>query len=99
MSQKISVRVPNDLWHWIQVNTGSKPVSSVVVEALSRLKSGSGQRNQLWLGLGAVLAAGLALLYFRFALRRKPNSKAGIARVSVGKFAGKHLQDGSTEIV
>ncbi len=40
MSRKISLRLPDQLWSWIEAEAGDRPISAVVVDYLSRFRSG-----------------------------------------------------------
>ena len=40
MSRKISLRLPDQLWSWIEAEAEDRPISAVVVDYLSRFRSG-----------------------------------------------------------
>ncbi len=40
MSRKISLRLPDELWSWLEAEAGDGPISQVVVDYLSRFRSG-----------------------------------------------------------
>ena len=71
MSRKLSVRIPQPLWAWLLARAGNKSVSAVVLDCISRVKSGSvgGSRVLPW-GIAVVLVGTVLLIGFA-ALRYK----------------------------
>ena len=40
MSRKISLRLPDQLWSWFEAEAGGGPISTLMVDYLSRFRSG-----------------------------------------------------------